>query len=1362
MKINGGKINLLGVDLNTQQIKVNKKLSKNLNINKIQINPNYYTNYNSNRNEFANNGNKNVKYQSNLDLDSYSNNSVYTEYDSLQKYSINPSNVYGFGRNQANDIKTLYNNTNANINNSNKLITKIQNSHNRLTFNNTKKNFTERGSGKHKKMASYKGNKRFNLLNNPNSNNFSISLMNPRSSFQRGTKLSISKSEVQYPMDFYYNVPRNRSKNKSNNITFATEGNIEDEINNNSSSHYRRTSKNEKVGNYNISSPRTNFSSKKKMRQNKSNLGYLNRRKNNEIRSDNIQTKHISTIKSSNYSSKTNLIKDSDLCNSNNSCSNFYQRENINLIPNNYKEKKVLNTMNNFRYGNSVNYTEESSSNKSPFYGNITNHEIYEDENGINYINIIEHNFKKKNSIKSKRKKMMNINDKNSDINLNSDGKIKINNILSLNKLLNYKKKLIEDFCYYLEEFMFENVKHNFDNFISKLKEYGKEKYYNDLVFKRIQNNRIKKNYNKERALSYKLFEGDNNLPLYSSNFVNENSKNNKNTDKNDKILGVYSSNDLSKEYFEKKQLNKYNKKCSPLMGNSQRISKKIKTGKNSDSISKKNSIDKYSSCSSYYINKNNTYIKKDKEKEKIRASSNEKYKTSNNLYVPKKLKKNNDKNISYSKTNEKQKNKKINLNTYFYIFDPHKKNNKISKVLNTETDTNKSLDLNDEMIKDKIKKNFIKKQLKNSITTKSQDVSYDNNIKINKEIENGLLNKKISNDLSISSNINSSSKLTKPVYKKKIKISQKKSNIFQNKNLQSNKSNINKLNISDKKMTSKILSNQNINKKSIKSKNLNEHHKGMNLSSNDLNKLKQIKLKNSANLPKQNIKNDKNNKSNTNIYNGNKSDINININKEINNLDISEDNKQINENSSNMITHGKLSIDKKEEKNIDNGNNIETEKDIQENKIEMDEINKNKDKDKDSNEIIDINNNNYNGMSNGKHNMNEDIDESDDNIIKEIIVKDVSTPDKRLNVFIKYIEMSKFNNKSDTFVLLNAFQTDSFSFQDSKPKNYYSNSRYGNQRKNSKLQKILSSIMEEEEKSKAAGSVNNSVISEEEICKNGNYSHFFIQSVKYVTNFLQSVINDKKKDLSFQFFKILKRIKNEAFLKGLMSQKNFQSVSKIKDDEENENNTSGEIILYNINDNFNVDINYFGSKSNDRKDISDLRNKNLKNNKENKQNNINNDKKENKGNSNINLDADDDNIITFDKKYSSANNFYLPKDEDLKLNKKSLNLSMDNYKENEQDIIENNEAEKKNKKLKKIIKHIYEYNKVNLISKYFKQWEEFKDEKVEINDESDINLDSEKKITISEAYRGLSDVILDFKIYLVKYCLKNKGKSQC
>ena len=39
------------------------------------------------------------------------------------------------------------------------------------------------------------------------------------------------------------------------------------------------------------------------------------------------------------------------------------------------------------------------------------------------------------------------------------------------------------------------------------------------------------------------------------------------------------------------------------------------------------------------------------------------------------------------------------------------------------------------------------------------------------------------------------------------------------------------------------------------------------------------------------------------------------------------------------------------------------------------------------------------------------------------------------------------------------------------------------------------------------------------------------------------------------------------------------------------------------------------------------------------------------------------------------------------------------------------------------------------------------------------INVDYDKNVTISEACRGLSDVIFDFKLYLVKYCLKNKNE---
>ena len=49
------------------------------------------------------------------------------------------------------------------------------------------------------------------------------------------------------------------------------------------------------------------------------------------------------------------------------------------------------------------------------------------------------------------------------------------------------------------------------------------------------------------------------------------------------------------------------------------------------------------------------------------------------------------------------------------------------------------------------------------------------------------------------------------------------------------------------------------------------------------------------------------------------------------------------------------------------------------------------------------------------------------------------------------------------------------------------------------------------------------------------------------------------------------------------------------------------------------------------------------------------------------------------------------------------------------------------------------------------------KKESNDIKENNDINVDYEKNVTISEACRGLSDVILDFRVYLMKYFLKKK-----
>ena len=1367
MKTNGGTINLSKVN-NTQQIKVNRIINNNNpNINNVQIYPDYYQYYNINQNKLITDENKHVKYESYLDPSTYDNNIIFTEYDSLPKYSINPTNTYKLS---SNELRAIYSNTNGNINNRGNLIP-INNQNNFKITNMNDDNYTNRSSmGRQRKVTSYKGYKRTNLFANQNNNNSNLrentssSLINHKSIFQRGTKLNISKSEIQYPMNYFKNIPRSKSKIRSikkdnNNINNNTEEDIEDQ-NIQIFNEKKKVNKNEQVGNYNISSPGTNFTTKKNLRQNKSNFAFINRRKNNILKPENtINNKnHITTMKTSNlnYYSKN----EDETFNSYNSCYNFYKKDNIKKRLNNENNNIMSQTMNNFGMPN-INSFQGNNSNINKLYGNITNHEIYqnENENGLNYINIIEQDFQNNNIINNQN---MNSND---NINaLNNQG-MQFNNILSPNKVLTYQKKIIEEFCHSLEEFIFINVKNNFDTFIFKLREYCKEKYFNELLFKRMQNKTIKKNFYKERASSYKYFEENNSKPFHSSIMMNDSNKFLNNREE-------YNSNDLSKGYIGRKTFNNYNKdRAPPLMEDIPRLSTVYRPGKSQGRLDK-NNIDNNNNNNLYqnnnnYNNFNNNLYENNYSSENNynnvnfeRKTSTDRYQNNfseHNLYIPKKLKKIND-SFALNNNKEKQKNKNINLFSYFNTVENH---TKLNRLLSQENEINKSHDINDDNIR-AIKQNYNMNQLNNNNLI--QDISYDNNhhdYMINKELGNGISNNKsdiipnqnktqIKNNRPLGNNKNNK-KVNKPVYKKKIKITQAKSRITKNTTRNNIKSKIISLNVNENNNyiynNSVQLLNPNL---SIKSKNKNkvEQNKIMNQKSfeeNNSNNLKQIKLTNSGEIKELNI--DLSSKQN---INGN----------------ISEN---VNEKNTNEV----FNINNK---NYDNGN-IEIRKDINENNIELDENNNEESNINDNNENINTNNNDCNEMSNGNNVINEDTDESEDNVIKEIIVKDVSTRDKRLNVFIKYIEMQRIRNNSTSFTNnhpLCLLQTDSIYFPASRERNYYGNSYYyrnPDERNNKlKFQKILSSIIEEEEKSKAAGSVNNSSISEEEIIKNGNFTHFFIQSVKYLTSYLQSIFDDKKKDICFHFFKTMKKIKNEAFLKGLMNQKKFQTFNRLKDGEENENNTSGDVILYNVNDNFNADINYFGSKSNDRKDISIMRNKNKKN-----ENNIchKNGKEKNEEN-NLKIDEEE---IDLDEKYDSANNFCLFDDENLNKIMKNMNLSINNSEKRENKNKNNSSfsyfREKKERKmsyknkknyqkLKKVIENLEEYNNLRLIENIFKKWKQIKNEDHNMNEENDINDNSEeneyeKNVTISEACRGLSDVILDFKIYLVKYALKNK-----
>ena len=1371
MKTNGGTINLSKIN-NTQQIKVNRKLNNNNpNINNVQIYPDYYQYYNVNQNKLIIDENKHVKYESYLDPNTYDNNIIFTEYDSLPKYSINPTSTYKLS---SNELRAIYSNTNGNINNRGNLIP-INNQNNFKINNMNDDNYTNRSSmGRQRKVTSYKGYKRTNLFANKNNNNSNMkensssSLINHKSNFQRGTKLNISKSEIQYPMNYFKDIPRSKSKirsiSKDNN---NTEGDNEDKKSFHISKEKKRANKNEQVGNYTISSPRTNFSTKKHLRQNKSNIALVNRRKNNVLKPENsINSNHMKTLKSSNLNQYSK--NENETINSYNSCYNFYQKDNNKKRLNNENNNIMSHTMNNFGLYN-INSFQGNNNNINNLYASINNHEIYQNENknGSNYINIIEQDFQNNNIINNEN---MNSNEDNISINMNmnmpayirgneniqisdniddlNNQEMPFNNILSPNNILTYKKKIIEEFCHSLEEFIFISVKNNFDTFIFKLREYCKEKYFNELLFKRMQNKTIKKNFYKERASSYKYFEDNLSKPFYST-VLNDNNKFNNNREESN-------LNNLIKGYMGRKTYNNYNNsRVPPLIKDMPRLTTMHRPGKSQGRLDK-NNIDNCNNYNYYYQNNNynnNLYESNNSSENNYnnenyeRKTSTDRYKNNfgeHNLYIPKKLKKIND-NFALNNYREKPKNKKINLFSYFNTVENH---SKLNRLLSQENEINKSHDINDDNIRS-IKQNYNMTQSKNNNIVK--DISYDNNCydyMINKELGNGESNNKsdinskqnraqLNNQPSLG-NIKNNKKGNKPVYKKKIKITQAKSRITKNNARNNYKNRIITSNDNDNNRSEQLLY-PNLN---IKSKNKIKQNKIVGQKSfeeNTSNNLKQIKLTNSGEIKELNI--DLSNRQN---INGN-----------------------INENANEKNTNEDLNRNKK---TYDNGN-IEIRKDFNENNNEESNIN-------DNNENINTNNNDCNEMSNGNNVINEDTDESEENVIKEIIVKDVSTRDKRLNVFIKYIEMQglkKNSNKVTNNHLLCLLQTDSIYLPASIQRKYYGNNYYcrNPDEKSNKLkfQKILCSIIEEEEKSKAAGSVNNSSISEEEIIKNGNFTHFYIQSVKYLTSYLQSIFDDKKKDTCFHFFKTLRKIKNDAFLKGLINQKKFQTFNKLNDEEENENNTSGDVILYNVNDNFNVDINYFGSKSNDRRDISIARNRTKMNEIDN--NNCQKNGKEKNEEKNLKIEEEE---IDLEEKYDSANNFCLLNDENLNKIMKNMNLSVDNsdkkdsknknnssfsYFKEEKERKMSYKNKKNYQKLKKLIENLEEFNNLRIIENIFKKWKQIKDENHNMIYDNREENEYGKHVTMSEACNGLSDVILDFKIYLIKYALKNQMNSK-
>ena len=1220
------------------------------------------------------------KKQSNRDINIIDNNKSFPEYDNNtdKTRSNKPSNTYNYNKMSS----KLYNQTNNAINSTTKK-TKV-NLNNNVT------------NAKKLKLSDMKGNKSHNLFfsskNNYTNNlkgNISAYLSHNKHNIGMGTKLDISKSEIQYPLN--YNTKEIKNMHNSYNTTNSSAELNNKEINLRVSLKYGNKNNKEKIKAYNIASPciKPNQSLGKKLRQSMKNNACINKRTNKEIYSPDIikynnNVKDMKSMKNDFYTKR-----DYTFINTFNSCYNFYQKDELNSKRKN--EINFNNTINQYDFYNSKNNSDENL-----FISDISEGTMNENKNkNYNY---------GKNTNSSKDTNIISSSRYNNDVN-NEEIKFndkKTNNIKKF--FLSYQNDLIEEFCEYIEEYMLYIVKDNFETFINKLREYSKKKYLNFLLLKRLQTKTIKKNFYEIRDSSK---EKANNSYL-SSTIINNNNINN--SKKN-----PYASNNISKEYIRRKTTDNFNNH-SFYPGKSENTYLR----KSQEKIILKN-------FDSFYNNNYDT--NKEKADKEIRVS-NEKYDT--NLYIPKKYRHIN--NITANK-NQIKKNishNYVNINPYFTNIDKTKES---SKILSPELYNNLSNDIDEEIIKYKLERNSNIKNKKN----KNHNISCDNKHDSKYYIEKGILNKINSNDNNNSSMAMNIAKLkdnkSKPIYnKKKVKISQPNSKIYLNKQFQENvKQKIIHRN-NNKNLKKEQIMNFNLNKKiNNKNRNNNEHYGIMTLSSN----------------ASENSNND------IDIIQNEKSEFNI-ISPKIQNQDINPINKvnnnkdndiNIKENENSLLKQPKINNQKnelnKEQINNENGNNND---DL---KLKEEKNNNNNDN---INNNGNVNNDYLIKMSNGKKEVQEDI-YNNEYLSREIIVKDVSTRDKRVNVFIKYIEDSSFiqlnNNNNQKKHLLIIFQTDAIylpasypSISEQRNDLYKSNKYYKNMNdKNhqNKMNKVLSSIIEEEEKSKAPGSVNNSIsiFSDEEYIKNGNYSYFFIQSIKYFISFLNSILSDKKKVLYFSFFKTLKKIKNDSFLKGLMDQKKTQSLNRIKEDENKSNiNTSGDIILYSVNDNLDVDINYFN---------------------ETKTENINpkNKRKELNNKSSVEKYSTDNNFCLFTK-----DNLYHLNNSNKKLN---TNLSMDNF------YLNKNGNHKNDKNLLMLIINKTKTNKkIKTDRKDLKELEKTKNGQDDINQKNekdnenkdDINFEYEKKVTIGEACLRLADLIYEFRISLIKYGIKSNKKK--
>ena len=165
-----------------------------------------------------------------------------------------------------------------------------------------------------------------------------------------------------------------------------------------------------------------------------------------------------------------------------------------------------------------------------------------------------------------------------------------------------------------------------------------------------------------------------------------------------------------------------------------------------------------------------------------------------------------------------------------------------------------------------------------------------------------------------------------------------------------------------------------------------------------------------------------------------------------------------------------------------------------------------------------------------------KNIDENKKEFTKnEIIVKNIHTKDKRLNVFIKYIKIQNYKTKKSFREKLVNSHTDSISLNSKYfDKDNIINLRNNHLNKNKK--RNINDIKKEIEDKNQQETINNNSYEDENT------------KIIYLINFLQNMLNDNKKTILYNFWKNLQKIKTNCILQNSINSKSKIKSNKFKE----------------------------------------------------------------------------------------------------------------------------------------------------------------------------------------------------------------------